>query len=104
MCNLAQISDSSLWHQRLGHPSTKVTSLFSSFHFKNKACDTNECLVCPLTKQIRLPFPSSSINSASCFDLIHVDIWGGYKVASISRANIFLPLLMIILDAHGFIL
>ncbi|CAL8999718.1 unnamed protein product [Prunus brigantina] len=36
---------------------------------------------CPLAKQTRSTFPLSSISSKVCLDLIHVDIWGGYKIA-----------------------
>jgi len=38
----------------------------------------------------------SKTNKTSPFDLIHVDIWGGYKVASISGAKYFLT----IVDDH----
>ena len=92
MCNHTKASNPSFWHQHLGHPSAKVTPLFNSSCFWNKACNTNKCLICPLAKQTRLPFPSSSITTESSFDLIHIDIWGGYKVASISGAKYFLTI------------
>jgi hypothetical protein len=53
-------------------------------------------LIYPLAKQTRLPFSSSSITTISPFDLIHVDIWGGYKVPSILGAKYFLT----IVDDH----
>lgn len=43
-------------------------------------------MVCPLAKHTRLQFPLSSISS---FELIHVDIWGGYRTASISGSHYF---------------
>lgn len=89
-CNSVQTLASGLWHQRLGHPSKKVFQLFP--FSKTKSCDTNKCLICPLAKQTRSPFPLSSISSKVCFDLIHVDIWGGYKIASLSSAKYFLTI------------
>ncbi|BBG95385.1 RmlC-like cupins superfamily protein [Prunus dulcis] len=57
-----------------------------------KFCDIDDCLVCPLAKQTRHPFPLSSINSLAPFELIHVDIWGGYHVPSITKAQYFLTI------------
>ena len=89
-CN-SVLSSSKPWHQRLGHPSNKAFALFPSFS-TNNSCDVNDCLVCPLAKQTRSPFPSSEISTKSPFEMIHVDIWGGYKVASISGARYFLTI------------
>ena len=84
----------SFWHQRLGHPSHKVSMLFPFLH--NKPCDSNKCFICPLAKQTRSSFPLSSISTKSCFELIHVDIWGGYQVASLLGAKYFLT----VVDDH----
>lgn len=59
---------------------------------KNKPCGSNQCPVCPLAKQTRKPFSLSSTSSSSIFDLIHIDIWGGYSVSSISGAQYFLTI------------
>jgi len=91
-CNHAKTSNPNLWHQRLGHPLTKVSPLF----LKVNSCSNEKCLICPLAKQTRLPFSSSSITTTSSFDLIHVDIWGGYKIPSILGARYFLT----IVDDH----
>lgn len=50
----------------------------------------NKYTICPCAKQTRLPFPSSSIKSTSPFDLIHMDIWGPYKVATLDGNKYFL--------------
>lgn len=47
-------------------------------------------LVLIRAKQTRLPFPTSSIKTQSCFDLVHCDIWGPYKTSSFSGAHFFL--------------
>ncbi|KAG6406521.1 hypothetical protein SASPL_134125 [Salvia splendens] len=76
--------DSKTWHKRLGHASSlKIQQLdgsFGSFGKNNEHCDS--CLRAKLT---RLPFPISSIQTASCFELIHCDIWGGYCTPSLSE-------------------
>jgi hypothetical protein len=56
------------------------------FPFKFK----NACEVCALSKQCRLPFSTSSISSVRSFELIHCDIWGPYKIPSLSGAKYFL--------------
>lgn len=72
------------WYQRLGHSSSYVSSLFP--FSANKACDTSKYYICPLAKQTRMSFPLSTTSSESPFDLIHVDIWGGYHFPSLSGA------------------
>ncbi|CAL2232688.1 unnamed protein product [Prunus armeniaca] len=93
-CNSVSVvvpSSSRLWHQRLGHLSNKSMRALSLS--KNmKFCDIDDCLVCPLAKQTHRPFPLSSISSFAPFELIHVDIWGGYHVPSITKAQYFLTL------------
>lgn len=68
-----------------------MSTLFSSLD-KNNFCDANNCLVCPLAKQTRLPFSLSKISSKSPFEMLHIDIWGAYHIASISRARDFLTI------------
>ena len=40
-----------------------------------------------LAKQTKLSFPLNSIFNDSYFELIHVDIWGGYHFPSLSSAK-----------------
>ncbi|CAL1375187.1 unnamed protein product [Linum trigynum] len=86
------VRDTSLWHMRLGHPSlAKLMALqphISSILVSHK----DPCPSCLQAKQTRLPVMSSSIKTQSCFELIHVDIWGGYKQASFSGAHYFLTI------------
>ncbi|KAF7132885.1 hypothetical protein RHSIM_Rhsim09G0014100 [Rhododendron simsii] len=83
---------SNLWHQRLGHPSSGplqvLTKLDSEIYFDSK----HVCEICPLAKQTRLAFPSSSISSQAPFDLIHSDIWGPHRIKSHSGARYFLTI------------
>ena len=84
-----------LWHRRLGHPSSQALSkVFSdiliniSSKYKDRACD-----VCLRAKQSRIPFPVSESKVSQCFDLIHCDIWGGYRVKSFCGASYSLTML-----------
>lgn len=94
-CNaaIAPVSSSpKLWHQRLGHLSNKIFHLLSHSVMNIQYCDISDCLICPLAKQTRCSFPLSSIRTKAPFELIHVDIWGGYHVPSITRAQYFLTI------------
>lgn len=78
-----------IWHERLGHPSVGVMNHldFISCNDSSKICD-----VCHRAKQTRLPFPQSNSTTQHCFDLVHVDIWGPYKIPSLSGAKFLLTL------------
>ncbi|CAA7049128.1 unnamed protein product [Microthlaspi erraticum] len=88
--------DESLWHQRLGHPSSvKLQHLSGILPLAKSSIVASPCSVCPLAKQKCLPFVSNNRLAASPFDLIHIDTWG-YKVldldthvVSVSRIVIF---------------
>ena len=113
-------SQPDLWHKRLGHPSIHpmkhLADLVPEISFSsNKVCD-----ICPLAKQTRLPFGLSIISTKKPFELIHCDIWGPFRVCSLSGAYYFLTVVddysrhtwiypmrfksMITPDIHGFIL
>jgi hypothetical protein len=89
-CNL--IISSNLWHRRLGHLSSNRLQFLADNSLKFNFDSSHKCDVRPLAKQIRQPFPSSSISTSKCFSLIHCDIWGRYKTPSISGAFYFLTI------------
>ncbi|KAM3013444.1 hypothetical protein FF2_026299 [Malus domestica] len=94
-CNsvsVVTLSASQLWHQRLGHLSNKTLRAISPCIKILNFCSIDDCLICPLAKQTRAPFPLSSINTKAPFELIHVDIWGGYHVPTITGAQYFLTI------------
>lgn len=81
-----------LWHYRLGHLPTANLKLL---HTQNKVVSVpnhEHCSICPLAKQRRLPFPLSTSKSEKCFDLLHVDIWGPFKVSSTHGYKYFLSI------------
>jgi len=68
--------------------------------FKNKKfsdCELNNCTICPLARQTRKPFPLSRNRAEDIFHLIHVDIWGPYKVPTYNENRYFLTLV----DKHS---
>ncbi|XP_071695713.1 uncharacterized protein [Rutidosis leptorrhynchoides] len=78
----------SIWHQRLGHPSTDVFHRLVSNNYI--ACNNTKsatlCHACQLGKHTRLPFNNSVSNVSSLFDIVHSDLWispipslSGYK-------------------------
>ncbi|XP_018453440.1 uncharacterized protein LOC108824502 [Raphanus sativus] len=77
--------DGSLWHHRLGHPSSaKLQHLSPHIHIdKSTHLESFHCPVCPLAKQKRLPFPSHNNMSSAPFDLVHMDVWGPFAVESV---------------------
>ncbi|GKC27745.1 ribonuclease H-like domain-containing protein [Tanacetum coccineum] len=71
-----------LWHSRLGHPADQVLSILSkSIGFKYDK-HVSPCDICHKAKQTRDPFPLSDHKSAALGDLVHLDLWGPYKVVS----------------------
>ena len=67
------LSDFHIWHQRLGHVPNPILRQIN----KALPIDVNShCLVCPLAKQSRIPFPLSQSISQYPFDLLHPDVWG----------------------------
>ena len=81
-----------MWHKRLGHASKEKLSGVEllksiSFNHKNNICDS-----CAKAKFVRTPFSASSIKTNDCFELIHCDIWGSYRIPSYTRANYFLTI------------
>ncbi|GJZ83159.1 ribonuclease H-like domain-containing protein [Tanacetum coccineum] len=71
-----------LWHSRLGHPADQVLSILSkSIGFKYDK-HVSPCDICHKAKQTKDPFPLSDHKSVALGDLVHLDLWGPYKVMS----------------------
>ncbi|KAL0297014.1 UNVERIFIED_CONTAM: Retrovirus-related Pol polyprotein from transposon RE1 [Sesamum radiatum] len=78
-----------LWHRRLGHPSMSV---LKHTPIPNSSSTIADCMICPMAKQTRLPFATSSIQSKDVFELVHVDLWGPYKLPTLSGCHYFLTI------------
>nr|GEW98475.1 ribonuclease H-like domain-containing protein [Tanacetum cinerariifolium] len=66
-----------MWHQRLGHPGSEVLRRLLSHNFisYNKDKPPVLCHACQFGKHARFPFVSSNTMVASCFDIIHSDLF-----------------------------
>ncbi|KAJ0900510.1 putative RNA-directed DNA polymerase [Helianthus annuus] len=82
-------SVSNLWHARFGHPSDNALNIFK--HKLNvKTNSTKPCEVCHRAKQHREPFPLSNHTTTELGELVHLDVWGPYKVHSKEGFRYFL--------------
>ncbi|GJW82057.1 ribonuclease H-like domain-containing protein [Tanacetum coccineum] len=74
----------------LGHPAEPVLNVLK----KSLQIDNNDknicCEVCQRAKQTREPFPLSDHVSSSLGELVHLDLWGSYKVTSSEGFRYFL--------------
>ncbi|KAJ0495264.1 putative RNA-directed DNA polymerase [Helianthus annuus] len=80
---------SSTWHSRLGHPSDQVLAVLKQT-LNIPSSEHEPCEICHRAKQVRVPFPLSEHKSKSVGDLIHLDVWGPYKVTSYDGYKYFL--------------
>lgn len=82
-----------VWHHRSGHPSVSRLQLL---HNNDSCIDFVEsefpCLVCPLAKQKKLPFPISTHISECPFELVHCDVWDPFSTHTIEGHNFFLTI------------
>lgn len=72
-----QTDDTQLWHARTGHVPISVLKLFS---FSSKTFVNQSYGTCHLSKQVRHSFFASDSVSSNMFDLIHMNLWGYYRV------------------------
>ena len=64
---------------RLGHVSDNKFHILHSYLPNVHSFHSNKnCVLCPIVKQKRLPFPSFNHVSDNAFDLIHCDVWGTF--------------------------
>ncbi|GJY52425.1 putative RNA-directed DNA polymerase [Tanacetum coccineum] len=78
-----------VWHNRLGHPANQVLLLLKrSLNLNHES----PCEVCHKAKQIREPFPLSKNKSTFFGQLIHLDVWGPYRVVSREGFRYFLTI------------
>nr|GEZ68643.1 ribonuclease H-like domain-containing protein [Tanacetum cinerariifolium] len=74
-----------LWHNRLGHPANQVYQVLyvlkNDMHL-SKSVNVTTCEIYHRAKQSREPFPLNDHKSEKLGELIHLDLWGLYKVYS----------------------
>nr|GEW63010.1 ribonuclease H-like domain-containing protein [Tanacetum cinerariifolium] len=81
-----------LWHNRLGHPADQVLSMLQKDLNISDNTSVPMCEICQRAKQTREPFPLSDHKSKSLGELIHLDLWGPYRVHSRECYKYFLTI------------
>ena len=80
--------------ERLGHAPLSKLKHVAVVPIPNY--DKEVCLTCPMAKFARLPYALSDSHAAEPFELVHIDIWGAYRVATHRKFIYFLT----IVDDH----
>ena len=78
-------NSSTVWHQRLGHPYSKILSLLKEqniIDLSHWISKPNICISCQMGKSCKLLFKSNNKISKFPFQKIHCDIWGPTPIAS----------------------
>ena len=89
------ISDVEMWHKRIGHISMQTLKNMLRKDVvdgwpKLKDCDMGKiCEEYQYGKQNRLPFPHERHVSKNLLDLVHTDVWGPTKNASIGGCRFY---------------
>ena len=86
--NMVCCISKTVWHNRLGHPSSPVLDVLKDTLNLGKET-LPVCDVCHQAKQTRDPFPLSEHKSSSLGDLIHVDVWDHTGLPLVKGTNIF---------------
>nr|GEW47173.1 retrovirus-related Pol polyprotein from transposon TNT 1-94 [Tanacetum cinerariifolium] len=89
---LQSLMSYSLWHLRLGHISDSKHKHVSCISNSNDKTNTVSCLSCPMAKFTKLPYNLSESHALDIFELVHIDIWGPYKVATNGSKKYFLTI------------
>ena len=75
-----QQSSANLWHHRLRHVPFSKLKLISGIQFNADKVDNVVCVSCPLAKHTHLPYSRNEYSCKVPFGMIHMDIWGPYRV------------------------
>ncbi|GJS36968.1 probable calcium-binding protein CML46 [Tanacetum coccineum] len=86
----------SLWHHRFGHVSDSTLKHISCIPHASKS-NKDTCLSCPMAKFTKLPFSDTDSHCQIAFQMIHIDIWGPYKVTTLGQ-NRLVPSCFMIFD------
>ncbi|GJY02353.1 ribonuclease H-like domain-containing protein [Tanacetum coccineum] len=78
------------WHCRLCHPAEPVMNVLKKSLKFDKSNKDLCCEVCQRAKQTREPFPLSDHVSSSLGELVHLDLWGPYRITSSEGYKYFL--------------
>ncbi|KAM2408029.1 hypothetical protein ACFX1X_027124 [Malus domestica] len=82
---LGQLVKTSIWHQRLGHPTNEVQLKMLKESQISVSLDKSPhlCSACIRGKMTRQPFPSKCNKSSVPFEKVHTDVWGPSPTVSL---------------------
>ncbi|KAI3499188.1 hypothetical protein L1887_34981 [Cichorium endivia] len=88
--NLAKCFVSKItWHSRLGHPAEQaLNTLKDALQFNIDSLPP--CEICHKAKQTRDSFPLSRTHTSTLGELLHLDVWGPYRVSTVDGFKYFL--------------
>lgn len=78
-------------HARLGH-----ASLSKLKHIESCDCSgmhKYDCDVCIIAKHHKFPFNKSTSLAKTCFEVVHIDLWGPYRTKRLNVASYFLTII-----------
>lgn len=91
---------STIWHQRLGHPHSRVLSLLKEkkvIDITRWITQPNICVSCQMGKSCKLPFNKTNKISQFPLEKIHCDLWGPAPLLSNQRFRFY----AIFVDDHS---
>ncbi|GJX74095.1 ribonuclease H-like domain-containing protein [Tanacetum coccineum] len=91
-CFLSFNMSKGLWHNRLGHHSDQVLYVLKDRLSSGKPTHIIPCETCHHAKQVREPFLLSEHKTAALCELIHLNLWGPYKVPTREGFKYFLTI------------
>ena len=93
VCNASLQHDNTfVWHARLGHLSFHKLRGLGLLNSSISNDLIKQCSICSKARQQRLPFPHSQIHSTHIFELIHIDLWGPYRVQTYNGYQYFMTI------------
>ncbi|KAL2921093.1 Retrovirus-related Pol polyprotein from transposon RE1 [Bienertia sinuspersici] len=90
-------SAATLWHMRLGHAPMRRIQKIEGLNGCKNSDEKDVCIICQLVRFIKLPYTISQLRASKPFELIHLDIWGPYKVSARGGYKYF----MTVVDDHS---
>ena len=82
--------DFSIWHKSLGH--APVSKLRYVDVVPKRSQQQEVYLTCPMAKFAKLPYALGDSHATESFELIHIDIWGAYRVPAHGKFRYFLTI------------
>jgi len=77
---------------RLGHPSHAIMKDISPVKYHDSSSIHDKCSIFPIAKQTRLKLPTGNSRSVFPFELVHMDLWGSYKIPTLYKKHYFLTI------------